>query len=151
MPHNSPLTFRVAGSRDFVLIALILFALSVVSAALSPQPVLLIVLSFLVFGAGWVACILEHSKVNEVELISVIFPDGRVRLESGRWFKIEGFLSGQQWCSHHVAVLRYITGGKSQFLVLLSAQQNADEYRRLNVWLRQDFCSGTGDGPVSEV
>ena len=125
--------------------------LTVVSAALSPKPVLLIILSFLVFGAGWVAYILDFSKVNKVELISVIFPDGRVRLESGQKFKIEGFLSGQQWCSQHVTVLRYITGGKSQYLVLLSALQNTDEYRRLNVWLRQDFCSGTGDRPVSEV
>ena len=151
MPFNSPLTFRVAGRRDFVPIALGFFTLTLISAALSPQPVFLIILSFLTFGAAWIVYIIYFYKVNKIELISVIFPDGGVRLESGRKPVIKGFLCGQQWCTRHIAVLRFITHGKRRYLVLLSAQQNADKYRRLIVWLRQDFCHGSGDRPVPEV
>jgi hypothetical protein len=154
MPHNNPLTFRLAGRREFTFLARILFVLSLVAAALSPHPVFLTILAF---GAGWLAHILEFSNLNKVELISVIFPDGQVRIRSNCGNMVAGFLSGQQWCSRHVAVLRYIRGDKYKYLVLLSAQQNADEYRRLNVWLRQDFCIDTagkhvsGTGPAKRV
>jgi hypothetical protein len=151
MPHNSPLTFRVAGKQDYVFLALILFVLIVVSTALNPQPVMLIILSFVVCGAGWFVNTLDFSNLNDIKLISVIFPDGKVRIESGGEYKIEGILSGQQWCSHHVAVLRFATGGKHRYLVLFSVQQHVEEYRRLKVWLRQDFCTGTADKPASGI
>ena len=81
--------------------------------------------------------ILCFSKVNEVELILVIFADGRIRLSSNCG-KIEaGFLDGQQWCTGRIAVLRVTTGSKTQNLIVLSGQQATDEYRRLNVWLRE--------------
>jgi hypothetical protein len=80
-----------------------------------------------------------------------IFPDGRVRLESGQEPEIIGLLSGQQWCTHDVAILRITTQGKQQHLAVLSAQQEADEFRQLKVWLRQDFCSDTGKKQVSDI
>ena len=145
MPHNRPLILKVANRKDFTLLTFILFILVMVSAALSPQAVLLIFLGLVVFGAYtlWI------SNINDVKLMSVIFPDGQIRLGSDLEPEIEGFLSGQQWCTHHFAILRYITGGKCRYLVLLSAQQNADDYRRLNVWLRQDFCNDTANKKVS--
>ena len=151
MPYNRPLTLKVANRKDFTILIGILFVLSVVCAMLSPQPVLLTISVFLVFGAGQFARILDLYKVNDVKLILVISPDGRVRLESDKKLKSEGILSGQQWCSHHVAVLRYTARGKQQHLVLLSTQQDADEFRRLKVWLRQDFCSNIGEQPVSGI
>ena len=140
MPHNRPLILKVANRKDFTLLTFILFILVMVSAALSPQAVLLIFLGLVVFGAYtlWI------SNINDVKLMSVIFPDGQIRLQSDLESEITGFLSGQQWCTRHFAVLRYKTGGKYRYLVLLSAQQNVDDYRRLNVWLRQDLCSDTG-------
>ena len=127
----------------------ILFVLAIVSALLSPQPVLLTTFVLLLSGVGCLAYILDFTKLNDVKLISIIFPDGRVRLESGQAPESMGFLSGQQWCAHHFAVLRYSVRGKQQYLLVLSAQQNADEFRRLKVWLRQDFCSDIGEQPVS--
>jgi len=149
MPHNKPLTLKAANRKDFIPLVSILFVLVLVSAILSPQPLLLVLLALSVFGAGWFASTLWVSNINDVELISVIFPDGQIRLKSDFEPDCEGFLSGQQWCTQHVAVLRYITGDKRQYLVLLSAQQNADDYRRLIVWLRQDFCNDTGKKQVS--
>jgi uncharacterized protein (DUF58 family) len=146
-----PLRLKLASSKDFDILFLALFMLVVASAMLSPQPVLLTILAFLLFGAGLYVSTLVISNVNDVKLIAVIFPDGQLRLESGQELEIEGVLNGQQWCSHYVAVLRYVSGGKRQNLVILSAQQNADEYRRLKVWLRLDICSDTCEKQVSGI
>jgi len=149
MPYNQPLTLKVANGTDFAVPIGILFVLTIVSALLSPQPAVLTTLVLLLFGVGWFVYTLDFIKVNDVKFILVIFPDGRVKLESGQESDITGILSGQQWCTHHVAVLRYTARGKQQYLLVLSAQQNADEFRRLKVWLRQDFCSDIGEKPVS--
>ena len=149
MPHNSPLTFRVANRKDFAIPLICLFVLAMLSAMLSTHIVQLGLLVFLIFGAGLIKYTLDFCKVNVVELVSSIFPDGKLTLESNHHPETAGYLDGQQWCTRHVAVLRYTTGGKRKFLVLLSAQQDADHYRRLNVWLRQDFCTDSGENPVS--
>ncbi len=122
---------------------LFLFVLVMISAALSPQPLLLSLLAFILFGVGYFASILDLSKVNNVKLKAVIFPDGQVRLERDGKIEIEGSLCTRQWCNHRLAVLRYIAAGKWQHLVFIAKDQNADEYRRLNVWLRQGFCNDT--------
>jgi len=144
MPHNRPVTLKVASRRDFAIPLFVVFVLGIVSALLSPQPALMAFLVCILFGAGWFTYTLSFYKVHAVKSVSVSFPDGRLRLKSGYGLEIEGFLEGQQWCSHHVAVLHYLAGGKRQHLVLLSAQQNADEYRRLRSWLQQGFCGDPG-------
>jgi len=144
MRHNGPLTLKVANKKDFAIPLLVVFVLGIISAMLSPRPVLMAFLVCILFGAGWFTYTLSFYKVHAIKSVSVFFPDGRLRLESNRGLEIEGFLEGQQWCSQYVAVLRYVTRGKRQHLVLLSARQNADEYRRLRVWLRQSFCSDMG-------
>ena len=151
MSNNRPVTLKVANRKDFIVPLGIVFVLTVISALLSPQPFLLTILVLLLFGAGWLVYILDFHKVNDVKLILVIFPDGRVRLESNQETEIVGFLSGQQWCTHGVAILQVTTRGKQQHLAVLSAHQKADEFRRLKVWLRQDFCSDTGEKPVSDI
>ncbi len=120
----------------------VFFTLVMGAAALSPQPVLLTLLVFLISAAVLLLYILRFHKVNEVELLLLLFPDGQLKIESVNEPDIEGALMGQQWFTRYVTVLRYVTGGQRQSLVLLSAGQNADDYRRLSVWLRQDFCSG---------
>ena len=100
-------------------------------------------------GAGFLFYILGIHKVDNIKLISVIFPDGRVKLESAGKIRIEGILSGGHWNTSHLTVLRYMTGGKRQQIVLLSAHQHADVYRRLQVWLRQDVFRDTVNTAVS--
>lgn len=139
MPHNRPLILKVAGKNDFLVPGLVVSVLILVSALLSTQPVSMTAFVIALLGAGWFLFILDFSKVAAMKLTSVIFPDGLLSLESTQETKIEGVLSGQQWCNSQLAVLRYITSGRRQYLVILSAQQNADDYRRLMVWLRQNF------------
>lgn len=142
---NQPIQLKVSTRRDFLLPVCVLYGLVVLAALLSPQPVLLTVIVVLFFAAGWRANTLGISKTNNTELTSIIFPDGRLRLESGRKVIFEGLLNGQQWCTRHFAVLRVADGGISRVLVVRSAQQQAkDDFRRLNMWLRQDLCNNRG-------
>jgi len=137
MENKDTLTLRIAGKKDFAVLNRILFLLIILSALLSPQPILLTIFVISVTGAGWATGILCFSKVDVVELTLVIFTDGQVRLSSDCGNIYEGFLDGQQWCTRRIAVLRIATECKTQNLIVLSGQQTPDEYRCLKVWLRQ--------------
>lgn len=142
MSHNGPLNLKIASTRDFVVPLGIFSSLVLLSAALSPQPLLLTFLAILFLVAGWCVFTLEIHKVSAGELTSVIFPDGRVTLQSKCRNTIGGLLVGRQWSTHRLAVLHISTDGVSRNLLILAAQQQgADDFRRLNMWLRQDFCS----------
>ena len=144
MSHNRPLNLTVAETKDFVVPLGIFSLLLLFSVALSPRLILLISLIILFLVAGWCVYILEFSKVKNGKLTSVIFPDGQVRLQSRSKVRIRGVLVGQQWSTHRLAILRVNTHGVTRNLLILAAQQQkADDFRRLNMWLRQDFCSGT--------
>jgi hypothetical protein len=137
MSYSNPIRLTVANRRDFVIPVGLLVLLALLSALLSSQ---LAFLTVLIFATGWGIFIFAISKVNESKLILIVFADGRVGLESVHKDTIEGFLDGQQWCTHRVTVLRVADGDSLRRLVILSAQQqNADNFRRLNMWLRQDF------------
>ena len=141
---NQPIKLKVSDKRDFISVFLLLNCLLIGAALFSPYPVLLTWLVMVLSGAGWLAYTLKFSKINNVELILVIFADGRVRLESNRGESFEGFLDGQQWCNHSLAVLRIFNGETTRSLVICSAkQQGADNFRRLNMWLRQGLCDNT--------
>jgi hypothetical protein len=152
MSYNRPIKLKVANRRDFIIPLGLLMVLAVLAALLSPQPVLMTVFTILILCAVWGTFTLGFSKVNEAKLILIIFADGWVDLEPAHEDTIEGFLDGQQWCTHRVAVLRITDGDSLRRLVILSArQQNADDFRRLNMWLRQDFCSDTREKQVSGI
>ena len=73
-----------------------------------------------------------------MELTSVIFADGRVRLESDGEATIEGFLIGQHWCTRWLAVLQFTDSGTTRSLVISAVhQRNAADFRRLHMWIRQ--------------
>lgn len=152
MPRNQPVRLKVSDTKNFVFVYVLLNLLVIVAALLSPYPLLLTVIVILVSGAGWLANILQSSKTNNVELISVIFADGRVRLESNREDTIEGFLDGQQWCIQRLAVLRVASGETTRRLVIWSTQQKgANDFRRLHMWLRQGLSDNTRARKVSGV
>jgi hypothetical protein len=138
MPHNSSLTLRISTRKDFDKPVCLLFLLVMLSAVISPQPVLLTSLAILIFGAGWVARTLGFFNTNNVELISVIFPDGSVRLKSNCGDTVRGVLDGQQWSTGQLAVIRVVVAGSVRKLIILSSQQRGTgDFRRLNMWLRQ--------------
>ncbi len=145
MSVNRPLRLTVASRTDLFLPVGLLYLLVVSAALISPHPVILTVLSVAAFTAGWLGPILGFNKTNNEKLTSVIFADGRVRLESVRGCLDAGILNGQQWCTRHLAVLRIANGDTRGNLVIMSfQQQDAGDFRRLSVWLRQDLCGNSG-------
>jgi len=152
MSHNRPLNLTVAETKDFVVPLGIFSLLVLFSAALGPRPILLISLAILFLVAGWCVYILELSNVKNGKLTSVIFPDGQVKLQSKSEVRILGGLAGQQWSTHRLAILRVSTDGVTRNLLILAAKQHrADDFRRLNMWLRQDFCSDAVGNRVPRV
>jgi len=151
MPDNRPLTLRVANKSDFAVAVRVLGLLALLAALLSPRPVLTSIAIILLFGAGWGAYILGIFKIDRKKWTLLVFSDGQLRLESNGKDSVGGFFEGQQWCTHWLAILRTRVGGTTQKLLILSTQQANDDFRRLNMWLRQDFCSGNRGNRVSGV
>lgn len=144
MLTNKPIRLNVASRKDFAFAVCALYMLGILAALLGPSPVLSMLLAILFIGVGWATHILKISKTSNVKLTSVIFPDGRVRLESDREDITEGFLHGQQWSTHWFSVLRFSNGDTTRKLVIRYAQQQGtDDYRRLKMWLRNGLCSNT--------
>lgn len=139
MPHNRAMTLRVAGRNECVLPALMVSFLILGSVISSSQPMIMTAAIVLLLGAAWVLFIQINSKATYVNLTSVIFPDGSVKIKSDAYIKFEGVLRGQQWCNSQFAVLKFAAAGKNYCFVLLAAQQSTADYRRLLVWLRQDL------------
>ena len=138
MPYNSSLTLRIAKRRDFDKPVCLLFLLVMLSAVISTQPLLLASLAILFFGGTWVAHTLKYFNVNNAELISVIFPDGIVRLKSNHGDTLAGVLDGPQWSTGKLTVLRVVVAGSVRKVIILSSkQQGTEDFRRLNTWLRQ--------------
>lgn len=137
MLRNKPIKLKISNKRDFVPFIYLLYCLAVISALLSSHAVVLTISMILLCAVMWTHLILNFSKSNNMELTSVIFADGRVRLESNREDTIEGFLDGQQWCTRWLAVLQFFDGESTRKLVVRSARQHeADDFRRLSMWLR---------------
>ena len=148
MPHNERLKLSVATAGDLLLPAALFFLLVVLSAWLSPQLVYLLFSLAMLLMAGWGACILGLFKVSGPKLISIIFPDGQVRLESANEDTIGGYVDGQQWCTGWFAILHINIHGTTRTLLVLSAQQSDEDYRRLITWLRYNRCNGFGQSSV---
>ena len=152
MPYNEAITLKVANREAFFAPLIVIVLMAVASVVLSSQPVLLTLISLVILGTGWSSVILYFSKLNDLELISVNVPDGQIQIKSHTESKIEGFLGGVQWCTSHIAVLRYKSEeGRLHYLVILPGQQLSNNYRRLKVWLRHDYGNDTGTGQVSKV
>jgi len=126
--------------------------LALLAAALSPQPVFMSMVVMVLISAGWGARILGFFKVNTENLTLFVFLDRQIRLESNCKDTVGGRLECQQWCTHWFAVLRIRVGSTVRNLLILSAQQQSvDDFQRLNMWLRQDFCSRAKEDQVLDV
>jgi hypothetical protein len=135
---NIPIRLNILNSGDLVSFFRALHFFIFFSALLSGHPVALAIAAFFLCAVLWTPRILGFSKANNIKLTSVIFADGRVKLESGQEAKLEGSLIGQQWCTRWLTVLR-VSDGKSirNLLVTPARQCDAGDFRRLNMWLRQ--------------
>lgn len=145
---STPIRLRVLRRLDFFPPICALYLLAFIGALLSPHPFVFAAATTVAFAVRWLVPILDFSKSNNhVKLTSVIFPDGKVQLESGQGRLFVGVLDGRQWCSRYVAVLGVTAGDRRRNLVITPGRQiHADEFRRLGVWLRHDLCNNTGPG-----
>jgi hypothetical protein len=142
MSDKNPLILKIACEIDFAVPAQFLTGLTVLAAALSPRPLLMTIVTVAVCTAGWGAYILRFSKVKAKNLALIIFPDGLIRLKSSMNTAVVGTLGAPQWSTRYFAVLRVKVAGRTRFFPVLAHQQQADNYRRLLMWLRQDFRRG---------
>jgi len=137
MADKRSLTLQIAHGKDFAILNRILLLLVLLAAALSPQPLALTLLVFLIAGMGFAVRTLWLPNVYHVRLMRIMFADGQIKLLTKSGGTVTGYLDGQQWYTQHVAVLKVATGDKTRSLIILSGQQHADDFRRLKVWLRQ--------------
>ena len=141
MVYKKPVKLRVSNTKALVLPVFLLNLLLLITSQIYSHPIALTFAAILIAGAGWLILTLKFSKSNSMELTSVIFPDGTVRLESNREDIIEGVLDGQQWSTSYFAVLRMVYGDRvRKLLVCSTGQQATGDFQRLNMWLRQGLC-----------
>lgn len=156
MTHKYPIKLNILDSELASVVFPVCIFLLAIPALMNSQVVLAIALLVLALNFKWIESILRFSKVSSVshvnrdKLTLIIFPDGRVRLESMLEDTIEGRLETRQWCTRHAAVIRIISGRETYRLVALSIQQEKPEnFRRLNMWLRQNSYRDARGEPAS--
>lgn len=151
MMQSRALTLSVVRESDYVSAAGALCGLGLLAAILSPRPLLMSVTVIFICAMGWAAYILGFSKFRSEDLTVTVFPDGQIRLESDGKDATGGLLDGQQWSTRFFAVLHVKTADGNRYLPVLSRRQQADDFRRLLMWLRQDFCRGARDNKAPGI
>lgn len=151
MPHSGSLTLKIARKNDFATPVRVLFGLALLAAVLSPRPYLTFCMVILACIAGCAVDILRFTKVKPECSTVTILPEGQIRLESSNKDTSGGALVGQQWSTRYISVLRVELGDGTRYLPILSSQQHTNDYRRLLLWLRQDFCRGASNSRVPDA
>jgi hypothetical protein len=144
MPYDGSLNLKVANKTDFQVPLRILFLMVLLAAILSAEPMLMVIAALVFFGARsiWLAARNDNNPVSAL----IVFPDGRVKLKYAANDRpaADGLMDSQQWCTQRFAVLRVVTDNTMRDLVIFRAQQSSgDDFRRINMWLRQNFYGDT--------
>ena len=137
MTDRTQLTLRVAEKKDFAVLNRLLLLLALLAASLSPHPFVLTLLVVMFIGAGRLLQTLSYPNVADVKLMQINIANERIRLHSKRGDNGAAYLHEQYWCTRWFTVLRVTIAGDTQNHIILSGQQSPEEFRRLNVWLRQ--------------
>lgn len=149
MPYDGSLNLKVAARTDFTIPLRIVFFMGFLAAVLSAEPMIMLIVALGFLGVN--TFLLALGNDNSAVAALIVYPDGRVKLKFAAEDApaVDGFIDGQQWCTQKLAVLRINTDDTVHNLVILGAQQTAaDDFRRINMWLRQGLC---GDTDAREV
>lgn len=149
--QNNQLTLHIANNSESAIAVCLLGLLGMIASLLSAQPVFMSIFVIFLFGAGWCVWVSGLLKNRTRKLTLQVFPDGQLRLESSLKDRVRGKLEGQQWCTHWFAVLRIRVEGTTHRILVLSTQQKHGDFRRLNMWLRQDFFRSTHEDGVLDL
>ena len=142
MFHDTELKLKSVGRNDLLIVMVAAWLLALLAALISTNAVLLILINSLCFIFSYH----YHQRLkNRAGAISHVFrmnPDGNMLLEQRSVgvlaVEVGGSLSGPQWCSRYMAILRYKSGGRTGHLVILKFWQCPEQFRQLSVWLRHN-------------
>ena len=138
MFHDAELELKAAGKNIFLPALSLSFFLVLIPTFLSSNAIWLISVNcfFLCFSYH---CF-KDSACRAEPLCGSFFTNakGDLLLQRSAAATVIGRLSGSQWCSRHMAVLRYKSVGRVGHLVILKIQQKPERFRQLSVWLRHN-------------
>lgn len=138
MFHDSEIVLRATGGNDFLPALAVVCFLVLMAALLNSNTIWLISVIFLLIFFSYY-CYRRYG--NGLGAISTTFrtnTNGDLLLERQSAPAIAGKLSGSQWCSRHMAVLRYKSLGRVGHLIILKMKQRPEQFRQLSVWLRHN-------------
>ena len=139
MPNEHALTMVAASRRDFHLVLGCVLGLLLLAALFSATPLFLLLVICLMWAVAMrFPGILFATMPTETNVINLA-SDGELSFESNRHELSAGALSGTQWCTRFLAVLRYRSGSAIRYCVLIAAHQSPDSFRQLCVWVRHNY------------
>lgn len=138
MFHDPELTLKAAGRNDFVVAMCVGYLLVLFSALLSSNAVLLISVNFCYIFFSYHYLRQQGDRAETTSRIFRTNANGDLLLEQRSAGVIVGTLSGSQWCSRYMAILRYKSAGRTGHLVILKVRQRPEQFRQLSVWLRHN-------------
>lgn len=146
MFHDTELTLKSASKSDYLIAMMIAYLLVVIAALLSSNAVLLISVNSFCFICSYHYYQRLNNRAEATSRVFRMNIDGNMLLEQRPVGVsadvpadiIAGSLSGSQWCSRYMAILRYKTAGRIGHLVILKSWQRPEQFRQLSVWLRQN-------------
>lgn len=145
MPHEDALNLTLANRRDFYPLMWLVSGFLLLAALISPTPfLLLLITSVLLAGSMRFPVIIFVSMPSESCSINLA-RGGELSIAPDHGEHAEGVLSGTQWCTRYLAVLRYRSDNVVHHGVLIAARQSPDSFRQLCVWLRHSYSNEEKD------
>ena len=138
MFHDSELELKAVGKNIFLPALAVTWFLALISAILSSNAIWLISVNCFFLCISY-HCFKDSACRAETLCGSFIAnAEGYLLLQRSPTATTAGKLSGSQWCSRHMVVLRYTSEGRVGHLVILKIQQKPEQFRQLSVWLRHN-------------
>jgi hypothetical protein len=137
MTDTSALHLKLSPPGELAGVRTLLALLSLVAAAMSPRPEWLLPLAGLVHAGAWLSRRAGRVRRAHHGLMLQVLPDGRIRLFSAPGPAGAGRLGEHHWCCKRLIVLDLRIDGRRCTGVVVRSRQNARDFRRLRVWIRQ--------------
>lgn len=135
---DTELALATASKKDYRA-ALIAAGFLMLCAALNgSRPVWIITISIAVLLLSWLFHRQPGSRPDSTNKLLRLNSNGAMLLEDHAAGAIAGSLSGPQWCTRYLAILRYKAEGRVGHLLIFKVRQCPEQFRQLSVWLRHN-------------
>lgn len=138
MAHKQTLAMTVATRRDFEILVRLVFVLMLLAGLISSHPLILLTFNtcFLLAALQIPSMVFANTPLENCTVH--VTRDGQLSFTPSHSRPDTGELKGSQWCTRHMAILRYRSGNAVRHLVLIAARQSPESFRQLSVWLRHN-------------